>query len=290
MRPLSCELLFDARADLGEGPVWHATEERLYWVDIMRGELHAYDPATRRDDVHHVRQPLGFAVPRAAGGFLLGVQRGFAEFDPTNDVLTMIAEPEWPTTGNRFNDGKCDPVGRLFAGTIGEPGTATLWRLDPDRRVHALVRGVTCSNGLAWSGDHRTFYYIDTPTRTIDAFDYEIETGSITNRRTVVQVPESDGVPDGMAIDVEDRLWVCSWGGGRVVCWNPQNGKAVARIDIPAARATSCAFGGPQLAQLYITTARTGASPEELQREPHAGGLFIAEPGVTGAPVAEFAG
>lgn len=290
MKNLRAELLLDAKADLGEGPVWHASTQRLYWVNIIRGELHAFDPATRRDAVYPVHQQLGCAVLRASGGFILGLQHGFAAFDPVRDSLTMLADPESQTTGNRFNDGKCDPAGRLFAGTMGKQGTATLWRLDATLHAHPLLRNVTCSNGLAWSADHKTCYYIDTPTRQIAAFDYDVDTGDIANRRVVVEVAAADGGPDGMAIDAEDKLWVGHWGGGQVVRWDPKTGQKLARIAVPSSQATSCAFGGPNLDLLYITSAREGLSHDQLQREPHAGGLFIAEPGVPGAPVPSFAG
>lgn len=290
MRTLQADLLLDARADLGEGPVWHAGERKIYWIDITHGELHAFDPATGLDVVHPVGQQIGCAVPRASGGFILGLQHGFAAFDPARDALTMIADPESQITGNRFNDGKCDPAGRLLAGTIGKPGTATLWQLDTDLHVKPLLRNITCSNGQAWSADHGTFFYIDTPTRTIEAFDYDVDSGTMAQRRTVVVVPEAYGVPDGMAIDAEDKLWVGHWGGGHVVRWDPRTGQPLARITVPSSHTTSCAFGGATLEQLYITTARRGTSAETLQREPHAGGLFIAQPGVPGAPVANFAG
>ncbi|MCE9615478.1 MAG: SMP-30/gluconolactonase/LRE family protein [Lentisphaerae bacterium] len=290
MKTLRAELVLEAKADLGEGPVWHDGEQRLYWVDITRGQLCSLDPASGQTATHTIGQEVGCAVPRAAGGWLLGLRRGLATYESGTGTLEMIADPEFSTTGNRFNDGKCDPAGRLWAGTIGKPGSATLWRLDRDRRVTGMLRGITCSNGLAWSPDGRTFYYIDTPTRQIVAYDYERETGDIANPRVAVDVPADLGAPDGMAIDVEGMLWVGLWDGRQVIRWDPRTGEALAQIPVPASRATSCAFGGTHLDILYITSARTGLSPEQLACEPLAGGVFAAMPGVSGAPVPAFAG
>lgn len=288
---LHAELVADVQAELGEGPVWHAAEEQLYWVDINKGELHAFDPQTQRDRVVHTfNEPLGCAVPRASGGFLVAVGVRVAVFDPATRSVTTVAQPAHAEGVSRFNDGKCDPAGRLWVGTLGAAGASKLWRLNPDRSMHAMSTGVTCSNGLAWSADGRTMYFVDTPTREIAAFDCTAETGLIAKRRVAVTIPAVDGVPDGMAIDAEDNLWVGYWGGGCVVCWDPRRGRELRRIVVPAARATSCAFGGPQLDRLYITTARAVQDPDAMQREPRAGGLFMVDPGVTGARVPTFAG
>ncbi len=282
--------MLDAKAELGEGPVWHPAQQRLYWVDITRAELHSFDPIARQDAVYSVHHQVGCAVIRASGGFILGLHNGFAAFDPITGSLTMLADPESRTTGNRFNDGKCDPAGRLFAGTLGKPGTASLYRLDANLHVEPMLRNITCSNGLAWSTNHKTCYYIDTPTSQIAAFDYDIDTGAIANRHIAVEIPAADGLPDGMAIDSEDMLWVGRWGGGHVIRWDPKTGRKLARIWVPASQSTSCAFGGQNLDLLYITSARSGLTTHQLESQPHAGGLFVAEPGVSGAPVHGFAG
>jgi sugar lactone lactonase YvrE len=170
------------------------------------------------------------------------------------------------------------------------PGAASLWRLDPDWSLHRMVDGVTISNGLAWTRDATTLYYIDTPTRTVVAYDYDRTAGAISGRRVVVQVPEAMGFPDGMTIDASDNLWIAQWDGGCVSCWDPRAGRPLERIEVPARRVTSCAFGGSGLDELYITTARHGLDPATLAREPLSGGLFRVQPGVSGMASVEFAG
>ncbi len=170
------------------------------------------------------------------------------------------------------------------------PGAGSLYRLDTDLSVHRVLGDVTVSNGLAWSFDRRTLYYIDSPTRVVSAFDYDDEAGTITGRRVAVTVPEELGSPDGMTIDSEGKLWVAHWGAGAVCRWDPDGGHLLEKIDVPAAHTTSCAFGGEDLGDLYITTARSGRSREDLEAQPLAGGLFRVRPGARGVPAFEFTG
>jgi sugar lactone lactonase YvrE len=290
---MHAELVLDAQATVGEGAIWHAREQRLYWVDIPPGRLHVFDPRDGSDRVFELGQMVGTVVPRARGGLMLALEHGFAEFDPHAGRLTPWSDPEQDRPRNRFNDGKCDPAGRFWAGTISldrEPGVASLYCLEPDGRVRRVLQGVTNSNGIAWSLDHTIMYYIDTPTRHVTAFDYDPASGQIANPRTVITMSEDGGKPDGMTIDAEGMLWIALWEGGCVGRWDPRSGERLQTIAIPALRVTSCAFGGPQLDELYITTARIRLSEVELAAQPHAGGLFRARPGVTGVAAFEFAG
>jgi sugar lactone lactonase YvrE len=291
------ELVIDAKALLGEGPIWCAATRRLYWVNILESELHWFDPATGKDTQVAVGEHVGTVVPRARGGVMLAVQRGFASFDPAKGAssLTLMAEPERGRTDLRFNDGKCDPAGRFWAGTMAYDeangaGKGSLYRLDPNGAVTVMERNVSISNGLAWDITRRRFYYIDSPTRTVAAYDYDHATGAIRNRRIAVQATPEDGWPDGMAIDVEGKLWVAHWGGSQVVRWDPDTGKAIARIATPISQPSACAFGGDRLDRLYITSARVGMAPAALTKEPLAGGLWVADPGVRGMPQTAFAG
>jgi sugar lactone lactonase YvrE len=187
----------------------------------------------------------------------------------------------------RFNDGKCDPRGRLFAGTMAlekprAPGT--LYRFDPDGAISPVLTGLGTSNGLAWSRDERTMFFIDTPTLEVSAFDYDPATGAIANRRTAVKFPsETNARPDGMVIDADDNLWVAMYDGAGVQGCDPRTGKIFAKIDVPARKTTSCTFGGPVLRDLYITCART-------EGEPHTGAIWMARPGVRGVPALTYAG
>ncbi len=290
---LTAELEFDARATLGEGPCWDAHTQRLYWVDIEKHQLHLYDPATRTDRSFALAQPVGAAVLRKSGGLMLALQQGFYGFDPDSETLTHLDNPETHLPENRFNDGKCDPAGRFWAGTMPLCETkdcGSLYMLDTDLTVHQKVTGVRISNGLAWSPDERTMYYVDSPTRVVTAFAYDKATGAIANRRVVIEIPDGMGYPDGMSIDAEGMLWIALWDGAAVGRWNPLTGALLAQISVPVSRPTSCVFGGKDLDELYITSASTRLSAEVLAQQPLAGGIFKCRPGVRGGPTWEFAG
>jgi len=290
---MNAELVLDVRAQLGEGPVWHPREQRLYWVDISAGLVHVHDPEGKPDVVYRVGQMVGAAVPRRSGGLVLATQAGLGTFDLQRQEFTLLAAPEKHLPDNRFNDAKCDPRGRFWAGTMSmvrKPGTANLYCLDTDGTLRRVFGGVTTSNGLDWSPDQRTMYYIDTPTLQVAAFDYDADTGAISNRRVVVAFPPGIGRPDGMTVDADGMLWIAHWDGGRVSRWDPTKGCLLQEIHLPVARVSSCAFGGPNLDRLYITTARHGLTEEQLRDQPHAGSLFAVRPGVVGLPAHEYAG
>ncbi|HEX9783181.1 MAG TPA: SMP-30/gluconolactonase/LRE family protein [Opitutaceae bacterium] len=288
---MKAELLFDARAALGEGAIWSG--ERLLWVDIEGFTVNRLDPRTRVNESWNVGQRVGTVVPRKAGGLVVAVHRGVGFLDTFSGGFSLFADPAGGRDELRFNDGKCDPRGRLFAGTMGiakprVPGC--LYRIDPDQGVTCVLEGTGTSNGLAWSADASIMYYIDTPTLEVSAFDYDVESGAISSRRTAVKFSGEKGRPDGMSIDAEGNLWVALWGGWGVVCCDPRTGRILERVDAPASQTTSCAFGGPDLRDLFITSARHGLSPEALESEPDAGGIFVVRPGVKGVPAFPFAG
>lgn len=288
---LEAKLLLDAKAQLGEGSFWHPTEKKLYWIDIEKGELHIYDPATTKDIHFDVGTRVGTVVPVKSGGALVALQNGIHFIDTQTGKLTFLNNP----LGNniRFNDGKCDPAGRFWVGSMGldfKQGAASLYRFDTDKTIHSIVNNITCSNGIVWSADKKTMYYIDTPTGNVDAFDYDEATGNISNRRVAVKVPEGNGYPDGMAIDSEDKLWVALWGGKGVAKFDPVTGKMLEKINVPAPHTTSCAFGGKDLKTLYITTARDGLNEAQLKEFPLSGGLFTIELDVKGVPANFYSG
>jgi sugar lactone lactonase YvrE len=289
------ELVLDAKAEIGEGAIWVGNE--FWWVNIFHGEVHRFNPATGQDRVTTVGQMVGTIVPRAKGGAMVAVQEGFAALDLDTGALTFVSRPEAHIPGNRFNDGKCDPAGRFWAGTMtvtGDPWkepAGTLYSLEPDGRATARLGDVYISNGIVWSADAKTMYFADTPKPYIEAFDYDQATGAIGNRRIVVNFPAGSGSADGMAIDADGNLWIAMYGGWKVLGYNPNTGQLIGAIELPAANVTSCAFGGPNLEDLYITSAWAGLSDEERAKsQPHAGGVFVARPGVKGVPAVAFAG
>lgn len=284
------ELVVDAKAVLGEGPSWDMEKQVLYWVDIEQGDIHQYDPIRQHSQKMSCGQKIGAVVPTATGTLLAAMQHGFYEVEWSSGKMTPIVDPEKEKSENRFNDGKCDPFGRFWAGTLSmeqEKNAAALYVMDQNRHVRKMLDGVTTSNGMAWTEDHRTMYYIDSPTKQVAAFEYDLESGDIANRRTVVTIPEGEGAPDGMTIDAEGMIWVAQWGGYKVCRWNPETGKKLVEISLPVARVTSCCFGGKELDVLYITTASIGITKEE-PNQPHAGGLYRIKPGVKGTPTYRF--
>lgn len=264
---------------LGEGPVWDSNTQALWWVDILQGTVHFYHPD--KDVYRHINlhQTVSSVVLRANGGCLVTLKNCFAYLNPQTAQLEPIVFLEEDRAVNRFNDGKCDPAGRFWAGTMNmeEPinHTGALYFLDTDLSISTAIEGVACSNGLAWDIDRSKFYFIDTPTRQIVVYDYEESTGKISNKKTAVRISPQDGLPDGMTIDNEGMLWVALWDGWAVARYDPVTGKCLTKMRIPVARITSCTFGGDSLNDLYITTARVGLTAEELAHQPLAGCTFI---------------
>ena len=290
---LKAELLIDAHALVGEGPIWDADANVLWWVDIMSSELYAYDPQTGENREWNVGQHVGTVVQRASGGLMLALRDGFAAFDPDSGKLEMLADPEAHLPGNRFNDGKCDPGGRFWAGTMAyedHSDQGSVYRMDTDHSVHKMIENIGVSNGIIWSLDAKTMYYTDSLDYAIRAYDYDVGTGGISNERISIDFPQEMGIADGFTIDEEGMLWVAHFGSSRVRRWNPDTAAVLVEIELPTASITACAFGGPNLDQLYITCATLGMSDAEKAQQPHAGGLFVAEVGVRGLPSDKFGG
>lgn len=290
---MNLELVIDTRAELGEGPVWDGDTGTLYWVDIERGQLHAYQPEGEADRVWDVGCKIGAAVPREAGGLILATADGFELLDLESSQKTPLADPESDRPDNRFNDGKCDPQGRFWAGTLSmvrEPRAGSLYVLEANHAVRLIFDGVTTSNGLGWSPDGLTMYYIDTPTMMVRAFDFNGIAGAISNERVAVQFPVGVGRPDGMTVDADGMLWIAHWDGGRVTRWDPGTGKLLDTVMLPVDRVTSCTFGGSDLNTLFITTASHGLNEAQLSEQSHAGGLFAIHPPIGGLPANGYAG
>jgi sugar lactone lactonase YvrE len=261
-------------------------------VDIDRGRVHRFDPRSGEDSAVEIGQPTGSAVPRRGGGLVLGLRDGVGLLEVDGSQRLAVAlERELAHT--RMNDGKCDSHGRFFTGTMdshegGSPAGA-LYRVDPDLSVTRLVGGVRVSNGLDWNAADDCMYYIDSRAGGVDVFDYDAATGAISGRRRLIDVDAAHGVPDGMTVDAEGGLWVALWDGGALRRYAP-DGTLERTVELPVSRVTSCAFGGPDLDVLYITSARTGLAPDALEAQPLAGALFAFDPGVRGRPVNLFAG
>ena len=283
---MKLELLFNAQAYLGEGPVWDARTQTLYWLDILNKRIYADG-----DMLIELDEFVGCIAPRKSGGLVLTKRFSFWTLETDSAKSTLLFPLTDEPTNNRFNDGKCDPRGRFIAGTMdnneADP-TGTLYSFD-GKAATKLLSDVTISNGMAWSPDYKTFYYIDTPTRVVRAFDYELQTGAIANSRNVLYVPEALGWPDGMTSDTQGNLWIAMWGGAKMTKWNPNTGELLEQIPVPAMNVSSCVFGGKNMNELYITSARKGMDETALMQYPLTGGVFRLETNVEGIPTFEFA-
>ena len=286
------EHVLDVRAELGEGPLWDPLAACLYFVDVLRGHVHRFEPRTRARRLYEIGQSVGAAALTEAGDLLLAVRDGFARLDTSNGTVTSIAAVEIDRPDQRMNDGNCDPCGRFWAGTMAldeHAGAGALYCLGADGRVRTMLTGVTVSNGLDWTDDGRAMYFIDSPSQAVDMFDFDAEAGAISNRRTFVRIPAAQGAPDGLTLDADGYVWVALWGGGAVHRYAP-DGSLDAIVRMPATHPTSCTFGGADLGDLYITTAAIRLSAAERAQQPAAGGLFRVRPGVFGRPPRRYRG
>lgn len=289
-RVLCADPVLAVGARLGEGPGWDAEHGRLLWVDILGEQVHAYvpgdPPSTQR---WSVGSHVGAVVPARGGELLLAVRDGLAALMAGGEVrLVRPVEADRPE--HRMNDARCDPQGRLWAGTMpyrAAPGAGALYRMDTDGTVTRVLDQVSLSNGMGWSPDGATMYHIDSRTRRVDAYDFDGMNGCLGARRTVVRVDPTDGTPDGMAVDDEGCLWVALHGGGRLHRYRA-DGRLDTVVEVPVPKVTSCAFGGPGRDVLYITTGGGQHTAGEVA-EPHAGDLFAVRPGTTGPGATPFA-
>lgn len=284
---MNIEIIADAKATLGECPIWDAHTQTLYWIDILDKRIYAGS-----DLLVELDELIGCIAPRRSGGLILAQRFSFASLDLDSGKLTPLATLQEEPSNNRFNDGKCDPSGRFLAGTMdmGEKDPCgSLYSWD-GKSVTKLLSDITVSNGLTWSPDYKSFYYIDTPTHDVKAFDYDLGTGMIGNPRSAINIPKSFGWPDGMTADTQGNLWIAMWGGAQVTKWDPNTGQLLEQIPVPARNVTSCVFGGKNLNELYITSARRDLDENILAQYPLTGGLFRLQTNVEGMPTFEFEG
>lgn len=291
--PVQVELVLQAEATTGEGAVWHPGRHSLFWVDIEGKTLYEYLPVVSDCRQWTFDRMVSTVVPETDATVVVALQDEIVRVDLGDGHTTSIVHiPDGEGT-IRCNDGKCDPRGRLWIGTMGfgaPTGVATLYCVEADGKRTTKLTGVTISNGIVWSSDKKYMYYNDTPTRRIVRYGYDEVTGDIVYEGIAVTIPEGTGSPDGMAIDAQDRLWVAQWGGYGVYCYDPRTGELLAKIEVPAPHVASCAFGGENLDELYITTARAGLSDEQLEKYPLSGSLFRCKPGVEGGSMYRFGG
>jgi sugar lactone lactonase YvrE len=287
------EVCVRQRAKLGEGAFWDSETRKLYWVDILGGQLFIYDPTVDRNETINFNQYITAVVSTVNGGLVLALHREIVRFDMGSRQMSVLAAPERDLTANRFNDGKCDPAGRLWVGTMevtGKPNRGALYCMETDGNVSRKLENVSISNGIVWSGDAKRMYYIDTGLNTVRAWDYDARSGEISHERTCVKYTGA-GHLDGMSIDSEDKLWVAVFGEGQVKRYDPGDGREIGSVKLPVSQITSCAFGGEGFRDLYITSASYEFTEQDWSREPLAGSLFrVRGLGVQGVRLPAFGG
>lgn len=286
---LTADLVIEADAVLGEGPVWDAADGTLLWIDILADRVHRSDLGTGLTTTIKAERTVGAVAPRAGGGLIAAVPGGFGPLRPDGTV-DLLARLEADRPANRMNDGKVAPDGSFWAGTMdrsAEPGAGSLYRLAPDLSVGVVLTGLTVSNGLGWSPDGARCYFVDTAEQGIDVLREE-DSGA-WSRSPFVRIDRALGVPDGLTVDAAGNVWVAMCFGGRVLGYAP-DASLIATVTVPAVLTTSVAFGGADLDLLLITTGRTGLTEDQLRRQPHAGSVFAARPGAAGQASPPFAG
>ena len=290
---LSAQNVLNARARLGEGPLWDGDQQVLYWVDILNHRVHVFEPSSG-DDCHWDVGDMGSAMALMQGNKLLvAMGNRIASLDLSSGAVETLHTVEFDAPGTRFNDGKCDPQGRFWIGSMSpeNPGHAALYRYDPNGSMRTMVTELTISNGLGWSPDGGTFYLTDSPQRKIFAYRFDGATGEISDRTVAIDLGnEAEAVePDGLTIDAEGNIWTALWDGGCLACFNP-TGEALGRVKLPVPRPTCPTFGGPNLSTLYVTTASVGLSQKEIQKGFYSGDIFAIEPPAPGLPLYRFGG
>ena len=277
-----------AQAQLGEGALWSPRLQALWWVDILGHSLHRLRPHDGEQRSWAFDEEVSAVAECAAGdALLLSLRHGLALFTPEQGSLRRLHQVASEPPGNRFNDGKCDAQGRFWAGSMDfacQAETGALYRFDADGRCTRHDSGFAVTNGPTWSLDGRTMFFNDTVRGTVLAYDFDMAAGTLSNRRPWLQFAPGEGVPDGMTTDAAGRVWIAHWGGGCVSCHDPATAQELCRIALPASQITNCAFGGPALTTLYVTSAAAGLSEQDLRAEPLAGALFAVELDSPGLP------
>ncbi len=287
--PERLDVAVRATAVLGEGPTWDGATGTLLWVDILASEVHRFDPAGGQDTVLRTPQHVGAAKPRMGGGLVVNLRDGIGRYAADGAFDWLVS---WAEDGVRGNDAAVDADGRLWAGTMRydeAPGGGRLYRVGPGGELVTVLPEVSISNGIGWSPDGRLMYYVDTPSRRVDVFDVDSETGLVARRRRFVDLARVTGFPDGLTVDADGCLWVALWDGGAVHRYTPA-GVLDRAVEVPATRTTACTFGGPGLGDLYITSATAGLDPAKLAAEPLAGSVFVLPAAGAGQPGHAFAG
>lgn len=282
---MKAEMLVNCNCILGEGPLWHHKRKSIIWVDITGCCFYEHNFAKGTTRHQFKKNVSVVAETEKENIVVVGLRGEIILYDLLSEKITPLSEIEEDITGNRTNDGKIDIMGRLWIGTMDaalKPNCGSLYMMNKNFELEKRLSSLSISNGLAWSLDNSIMYFIDSPTKKVDAFSFDEVTGEIIFSKTVIEIPSHLGDPDGMCIDAEGMLWIAQWGGNGVYRWDPLKGKLLSRIDVPCPHVTSCCFGGEKYDTLFITTAREKLDDKKLKAFPLSGNLFCAKPGING--------
>lgn len=286
------ELAHSLISELAEGPLWDERTNSILWVDILKGDVHELEITSKSIKTYALNQCVGSVALSQKGNLLMAAQNGLALYTRSAKPVKTSGNLSAIKPGFRFNDGKCGPDGRFWVGILSEKeevSKGSLYKAGPALNLVKSMKDLTIPNGMAWSKDGNTFYFIDTPTQQIISYNFKKSSGTMTSPKVVISVSAEDGAPDGMTIDQEDMLWTAQWNGWKILRWNPVTGEKLYELNLPVAKVTSCCFGGKHLTDLYITTARIGLTDQELRQQPLAGSLFVwKNSGYKGLPASRF--
>lgn len=290
MKTWKATVLNNTKLLLGEGAIWSSLWNKFLYVDIEGKKVGIVDPIYKTIEERYLGENVGTVVPTQDGRLIVGLETTIKVFDFDTEELNELVKIETDTLSNRSNDGKCDAAGRLWIGTMNKnaKGAAGALYCFDGKRIKKKIANTKVSNGICWSSDAKTMYYIDSFDYNIKSYDFDLISGDISNENIVVEVPQKDGMPDGMAIDQEGMLWVAMWGGSCVNRYNPFSGELVGKVELDAPHVTSCAFGGLDMKQLLITTAIVGLNEEQLIEFPNSGSLFLVDVGIKGMEMNQF--
>jgi sugar lactone lactonase YvrE len=277
--------LYQSQCVLGEGPYWHTSRKSFFWVDIESGTLFEYILKSGKVRTWNFNHRLSLVLEGEEDHLILALGLKIARFHPESEKLEWLASIESELTHNRCNDGKCDAMGRLWVGTMNlqfKEGAGSFYSLDQDHMLHKHLDQITISNGMAWTPNNQTLYYIDSPTQQVNAYHFDLEKGGIAFERTAIEIPLSMGTPDGMCMDQEEKLWIAHYGGYGVYRWDPVSGQLMEKVELPAPNITSCAFGGEDMDTLLVTTARENLNEAQLAEFPLSGDVFLVKTNTSG--------
>lgn len=290
---MKAKLLYESRCKLGEGPYWHSERQSIFWLDIENKTLNELPIASDKIKSINLPQRSSTIVQGQDERLILGVQGGLATLNLDTEEVTWLMDIEKNYADRRTNDGKCSPNGSLLIGIMNlqcKEGKGSLYLVNDNLELRKILSNLSIPNGMAWSPLDQQMFFIDSPSYKITSFHLNEQTGAITDQKTVVQISKGLGMPDGMTIDKEGCLWVAHWGGYGVYRWNPATGQLVDKIDVPAPHVTCCVFGGENMDELFITTARDGLTNKQLKEYPLSGSLFVAKTTTSGFLPNKFAG